>query len=297
MPLSVIGQFVLLASLWGSSFLFMSLGAVEFGPVATAGMRVGLAMVFLLPFLLRPAVRASLMASPRPILFVGLLNSALPFVFFGYAVLHIPTGLTGIINATAPLTGAFVAWLWLKESPGFWRSIGLATGFVGVSLLVLGKSGVDASGQVTSAFNASAFLAMAAGLGATLCYGIAASFTRKHLGHVHPQAMAVGSHIGASIALVVPTILFWPCVWPSQQAWAAIGAVALLSSAIAYVLFFKIMAQVGPSKALTVTFLVPVFALFYGAVFLDEVITAWMLMCGAVILMGTALSMGLVRKP
>lgn len=296
MPASIITQFILLAALWGSSFLFMSLGAAEFGPVATAGMRVGLATLFLLPFLLRAKVRASLMESTRPILFVGLLNSALPFIFFGYAVLHIPTGLTGIINATAPLTGALVAWIWLKESPGLWRSVGLSVGFIGVSLLVLGKSGVDASGQVTSSFNATALLAMAAGLCATLCYGLAASFTRKHLGHVHPQAMAVGSHIGASMALAIPTLVFWPSAWPSQQAWAAMGAVALLSSAIAYVLFFRIIAQVGASKALTVTFLVPVFALLYGAVFLGETVTLWMLMCGAVILLGTALSMGLIRK-
>jgi drug/metabolite transporter (DMT)-like permease len=132
---------------------------------------------------------------------------------------------------------------------------------------------------------------------ATLCYGIAASFTRRHLDGVKPLAITTGSQIGAALGLAVPMLWFWPSTPISGEAWAAIAAVALLGTALAYMIFFHVIDQVGPSKALTVTFLIPVFALVYGAVFLGEVITPWMVGCGAVILTGTALSTGLVSWP
>jgi drug/metabolite transporter (DMT)-like permease len=140
-------------------------------------------------------------------------------------------------------------------------------------------------------------LAMGACLLATLCYGIAASFTRRYLDGVKPLAITTGSQIGAALGLAVPTLWFWPSAPISGEAWGAIAAVALLGTALAYMIFFHVIGQVGPSKALTVTFLIPVFALFYGAVLLGEVITPWMVGCGAVILTGTALSTGLVSWP
>lgn len=296
MPASIASQFVLLGSLWGSSFLFMSVGVAEFGPVATAGMRVSLAALFLLPLFLQISVRHSFSQAPGRILFVGLINSGLPFIFFAFAVLHIPTSLTAIINATVPLTGAVVAWVWLKDAPGLTRSLGLGLGFVGVCLLVLGKSGVDASGHSRHGTDWLSMLAMLSALGATVCYGISASYTRRYLPSIHPRAMAAGSQLGAALGLAVPMAIWWPSVTPSLQAWGAMGAVALFSSALAYVLFFKIIAAIGPSRALTVTFLVPVFAVLYGTVLLDEVITLWMVGCGVIIVLGTALSMGVLGK-
>ena len=143
-------EFVLLAALWGSSFLFMRLGAAEFGIVPTAGLRVALAALFLLPVFLVKGVWADFRARARPILFVGLLNSGIPFALFAYAVLHITTGLSSILNATVPLTGALVAWLWLKDRPGGSRMLGLGVGFAGVTLLVIGKSGFSATGVAGS---------------------------------------------------------------------------------------------------------------------------------------------------
>jgi len=294
MPLTLIAEFVLLAALWGSSFLFMRLGAAEFGALPTAGLRVALAALFLLPVFLVKGVWADFRLRARPILFVGLLNSGIPFALFAYAVLHITTGLSSILNATVPLTGALVAWLWLKDRPGGSRMLGLLIGFVGVTLLVVGKSGFNASG-VAGASPTTTLLAMGACLLATTCYGVAASFTKRHLVGANPLATATGSQIGASLGLALPTLLLWPDTAPSLSAWAALAAVALLCTAIAYILFFHIIEKAGPSKALTVTFLVPVFALLYGVLFLGERITAWMLVCGVVIVCGTALSSGLLR--
>jgi drug/metabolite transporter (DMT)-like permease len=294
MPLSLIAEFVLLAALWGSSFLFMRLGAAEFGALPTAGLRVLLASLFLMPVFLVRGVWADFRQRARPILFVGLLNSGIPFALFAYAVLHITTGLSSILNATVPLTGALVAWLWLKDRPGGSRMLGLLIGFVGVTLLVLGKSGFNASG-VAGASPTTTVLAMGACLLATTCYGVAASFTKRYLIGAHPLATAAGSQIGASLGLALPTLWLWPDTSPSLNAWVAVAAVALLCTAIAYILFFHIIEKAGPSKALTVTFLVPVFALLYCVVFLGEHITPWMLVCGVVIVCGTALSSGLLR--
>lgn len=287
-------EFVLLAALWGSSFLFMRLGAAEFGALPTAGLRVALAALFLLPVFLVKGVWADFRLRAKPILFVGLLNSGIPFALFSFAVLHITTGLTSILNATVPLTGALVAWLWLKDRPSGSRMLGLLIGFVGVTLLVIGKSGSSAAG-VAGTSSSSTLLAMGACLLATTCYGLAASFTKRYLTGAHPLATATGSQIGAALGLALPTLWLWPEDSVSLGAWGALAAVALFCTSIAYILFFHIIEKAGPSKALTVTFLVPVFALVYGVLLLGESITPWMLVCGVVIVCGTALSTGLVR--
>jgi drug/metabolite transporter (DMT)-like permease len=289
----LLAEFFLLAALWGSSFLFMRLGAAELGALPTAGVRVALAALFLLPVFLVQGVWADFRQRARPILFVGLLNSGIPFALFAFAVMHISTGLTSILNATVPLSGALVAWLWLKDRPSGSRMLGLLIGFVGVALLVLGKSGLG--GVAAAGSMGTSLLAMGACLLATLCYGLAASFTKRYLTGAHPLATATGSQIGATLGLALPTLWLWPAQTVSATAWAAMAAVALLCTAIAYILFFRIIAQAGPSKALTVTFLVPVFALLYGALFLNETITPWMVVCGLVIVCGTALSTGLLR--
>jgi drug/metabolite transporter (DMT)-like permease len=294
---TLIAEFVLLAALWGASFLFMHLGAAEFGAVPTAGLRVALGTLFLLPVFLLPNVWPQFRRHARAILFVGLLNSALPFTLYAFAVLHIATGFSAILNATVPLSGALVAWLWLKDRPSGLRSLGLLIGFVGVALLVLGKSGFNPAIAPAAGSMGLALLAMGACLLATLCYGLAASFTKRHLGGIHPMATAAGSQIGASLVLMLPTLWFWPQQPVSDTAWWAVIALGLLCTAVAYVLFFRIIEAAGPAKALTVTFLVPVFALLYGVLFLSETITGWTLICGAVILVGTALSTGLIRWP
>jgi drug/metabolite transporter (DMT)-like permease len=294
---TLIAEFVLLAALWGASFLFMHLGAAEFGALPTAGLRVGFGALFLMPVFLLRGVWSQFRQRAGAILFVGLLNSALPFALYSFAVLHIATGLSAILNATVPLSGALVAWLWLKDRPGGLRALGLMIGFVGVALLVLGKSGVSPTIAPAADTMGLTLLAMGACLLATLCYGLAASFTKRHLSGVHPMATAAGSQIGASLALAVPTTWFWPTPAVSPTAWWAVLALGLLCTAVAYVLFFRIIETAGPAKALTVTFLVPVFALFYGVLFLSETITGWTLLCGAVILLGTGLSTGLIRRP
>ena len=283
-----LGEFVLLAALWGASFLFMRLGASEFGPLPTAGLRVALATLFLWPILLRQGQWPALRRHWRPILLAGVINSAIPFALFSWAVLHIATGLTSILNATVPLFGALVAWMWLGDRISRLRWLGLALGFVGVALLAW-RAPAGTGFQTEHAA-----WAIAASLVASSCYAIAASFARRYLTGLPPLATATGSQLGATLGLALPALWFWPAQMPGLRAWAAIVAIAVLCTGIAYILYFRLIAHAGPSRALAVTFLAPVFAVLYGAVFLHEAITPWMIGCGLVIVCGTMLSTGLV---
>jgi len=182
-------EFVLLGALWGASFLFMRLGAAEFGALPTAGMRVAIAALFLLPLLLLRGQWQALSKHWGKIFFLGMLNSGIPFALYAYALLSISTGLSSLLNATVPLFGALVAWLWLKDRPHGMKILGLLIGFVGVAMLAWGKASFkpDASGLVTG-------WAVLACLGACLCYGISASFTKRHLGGVPSLESATQPH-------------------------------------------------------------------------------------------------------
>lgn len=285
-------DFFLLAAIWGASFLFMRLAALELGALPMAALRVAVATLFLLPLLVAKGHWPALRQHWRPVFFVGLLNSAIPFALFGFAVVHISTGLSAILNATVPLFGALVAWVWLKDPPGLSRSVGLAIGFGGVVLL--------ASGQASFQPNASGVApvwAVLACLAATSCYALAASFTRKHLPTMPPLVAATGSQMGAMFALALPALWFRPDHMPSAPAWGALIALGVLCTGIAYVIYFRLIDRAGPSRALTVTFMIPVFAIVYGVLLLGEQVTSWMLLCGLVILAGTALSSGLLKLP
>ena len=281
-------EFFLLSGLWGASFLFMRLGASEFGPLPTAGLRVALATLFLWPILVQQGQWPQLRQHWRPVLLAGLINSAIPFALYAWAVLHISTGLASILNATVPLFGAIIAWLWLGERIGRLRSFGLALGFLGVALLAWRAPG-GAGGQSDLAF-----WAVAACLGATTCYALAASYARRYLVGIPPLATATGSQLGAALFLAIPTAIAWPAQMPGLRAWLAIAAISVLCTGIAYILYFRLIANAGPSRALAVTFLAPVFAVLYGVVFLSETVTLWMAGCALVIVLGTLLSTGLI---
>ncbi|WP_408597921.1 DMT family transporter [Limnohabitans sp.] len=281
-------DFVLLALLWGSSFLFMREGAVAFGPVTTAWVRVLLAALMLTPVVIWRGEVGMLRQHWRHTWVVGVLSSGLPFVLYAYALLHISTGMSSILNATTPLFGALIAWFWLGERLNSARALGLALGFGGVLLLVSdvpGGMGFRSGGTG---------LAVLACLGATTCYGLAGSFIQRYLKGVSPMVVASGSLWGASVFLALPALWLWPEQAPSAHAWLALGAAGLLCTALAYWLYFRLISRTGPARALTVTYLIPVFANVIGIVLLDEVITHWMLLGGLVVIMGTALASGLV---
>jgi len=283
-------EFILLGAIWGSSFLFTLLGAAEFGALPAAGLRVSVAALFLLPLLLAKGLGTKLAQHWKKIFFLGMLNSGIPFALYAYALLSISTGLSSLINATVPLFGAIVAWLWLKDRPHGLKIMGMCIGFVGVAMLAWGKASFkpDANGVVTG-------WAIVACLVACLCYGISASFTRRYLVGVHSLVIATGSQIGAALGLFLPTLWLWPASTPSTRAWLGLLAAGVLCTGVAYVLFFRLIEKLGAAGSLSVTFVIPVFAVIYGVIFLNESLTSWMMLCGAIIVLGTALSVGLIK--
>ncbi len=281
-------EFVALAAMWGASFMLMRLGAAEFGIMATAGGRVTIGAALLLPMLWFSGHWHALRNNAARILFIGLLNSALPFVMFAYAVMHISTGLSAILNATAPLFGALIAYFWLKDHLTPARILGLLIGFSGVALLAADKASFKPGGTGW---------AIVACLVATFCYGYSACFTKRYLSGIHPLAIAAGSQFGATLGLAVPMVWWWPAQNPGWTPWLSLLVLGVLCSGVAYILYFRLIEQLGPARAITVTFLVPVFAVLYGTTLLNEELTPWMLGCGAIVVLGTALSSGVLRLP
>ena len=293
MPFASIVDFVALAAIWGASFLFMRLAVGDFGVVGTAAVRVAIATALLAPIMLAKGHGAVFRRHWWKVCLVGILNSALPFMLFAFALLSITTGLSAILNATVPLFGALVAWVWLKDRPSGSRVLGLLVGFTGVAALAWDKASFrpDAATGIAPAW------AVLACLVATVCYAIAASATKRFLSGLPPLVTATGSQLGATLVLALPAFFLRPAHMPGTQAWLALLVLGVLCTGVAYILYFRLIEQAGPSRALAVTFAIPVFAIFYGALFLGEQVTAWMLMWGTVVLFGTALSTGLLKIP
>jgi len=277
-----------LAALWGASFLFMRLGAAEFGPAPLAALRVIGATLCLLPLLRARGQWPALRAHWRPIFVVGITNSALPFLCYSYAALSITAGLSSIFNAATPLFGAAIAWWWLKDRLTPSRLLGLTIGFAGVLWLAWDKASFKPGGSGW---------AVVACLAATFLYGLSASFTKRHLAGVAPLAVASGSQLAAALALAVPAWWWWPAASPSATAWAAAAALAVLCTALAYVMFFRLIAHIGPANTIAVTFLIPMFAVLWGWMLLSERVTPAMALGGVGILLGTGLATGMVRWP
>ena len=285
-------ELLLLAALWGASFLFMRLGAAEFGPVALSALRVGGATLVLLPLLAWTGQSAALRNHWRAIAVVGVVNSALPFVLFSIAALAINAGLSSIFNATAPLWGALIAWGWLGDRLTRMRVAGLGLGFAGVLWLAWDKASFRPGEH-----GVSAMVAIVACLAATLCYGFAANYAKRRLADVPPLAVATGSQLAATLVLLLPAWWLWPAATPSSIAWSSVVGLALLCTALAYLLYFRLIAKLGAARAISVAFLLPLFGVLWGALFLGEAVTPAMGIGCAVILLGTAMTTGVLRWP
>ena len=240
----------------------------QFGALPLAALRVAGAALLLLALLAARSGLGGLLAHWRPIAVIGITNSALPFLGFSLAAMSIPAGLSSILNATSPMFGALIAMAWLREPSNGSRVAGLGIGFVGVVLLAS-----DAQGVAVAAGGPGTALAIGLCLAASLLYGFSACFARRYLVGVEPLAVATGSQVSATLALALPAVWAWPAATPSGTAWLAVLALALFCTGIAYVLYFRLIARIGPARAMAVAFLVPAFAMLWAGVFLGEAVT------------------------
>lgn len=280
-----ITRLLVLAAIWGSSFMFMRMLAPVFGPVWTADFRVLIAGIALLLYYRIIGLKLDWRKDGKDYLIIGIGNSALPFCLFSFAALHIPAGYSAILNATAPLWGALCAALWLGEPITRTTVLGLAMGIAGVATIT-GAGAVDLTPTV--------LLAVLACLGAACCYALTGTYIKRKTRDLKPLAIAGASQLAGGLVLA----LALPVTAPT----AAIGwhdamlmlAFSLSCSAIAYVLYYRLMTDLGPTKALTVTFIVPLFGMLWGSLLLDEPITQRMIL-GFLLVIGSV--MLILRKP
>jgi drug/metabolite transporter (DMT)-like permease len=273
----------LLGAIWGASFLFMRIAVPEFGPVALAGVRIAIAAVFLLGLLAWSGGIRSLLDKALPMTVLGAMNSALPFTLFGYATLYITAGAAAVLNASTPLFAALVAYFWLRDKLSPLAIAGLLVGFGGVAILVWDR---------ISFGNGSSIWAPLAGLAGGLSYGIAANYAKQRLQDVAPLANATGSLVAAALLLLPLAVIYWPSVTPGLLSWLSAIVLGIACTALAYILYFRLISRIGPARTVTVTYLVPLFGMLWGLIFLGERITVSMVLACAVILSGTALATG-----
>lgn len=219
-------ELLLLAIIWGASFLFMRVAAPEFGAIALVQIRVAVAALFLLGVLFFRGGSRKLLSEAMPLTVVGATSSALPFTLFAYATLSITAGTAAVLNATAPLFAAVVAYVWLRDKLAPARIAGLVVGFGGVLVLVWDKIAINDGGTA---------LALVAGLAASLSYGFAVNYTKTRLHAVDPIVNAAGSQVTSTLLLLPLCIAYWPAVSPSLASWLAVIALGVVCTAIAYI--------------------------------------------------------------
>lgn len=278
-------RLIALAAIWGSSFLFMRIAAPVLGPAVLIEYRVGFAALFLAVVGVILKKRLDLRAHWKHYLILGFINSALPFLLFAFAARTLTASVLSVLNATAPMWGALVGAVWSRQSIGRRQMLGLVLGTCGVALLV-GFDDVSA--------RPGAPLAIAAVLLAAFCYSVASTYAKsaKSAQTVEPFANAHGSMWAAAL-LVLPALPFFPA--PAAATPGIMGAalaLGILCSGIAYIMYFKLIQDVGATSALTVTFLSPLFGILWGVLFLSEHV-GWHTLAGAaVVIAGTVLVTG-----
>jgi drug/metabolite transporter (DMT)-like permease len=279
-------ELLVLAAVWGGSFICMRIAAPEFGPSALMFLRVGLAALVVLPMaVMRGRDLMLLLRHWRPMLLVGAFNMALPFFFYAYAGKTLSAGFLAVANASTPIWTAIVAWLWLKDRLSPMRILGLFVSMAGILVLVWDKLHFGSGGTG---------LAVLASIAAPMMYGVGTNATKRYLTGMDALVTTSGNMAAATLILLPLAIWNWPEQPVSVASWTATLVLALVCTGAAYVLFFRLVATVGPTGATSVTFLVPVFGMVWGLLLLDEPITARVLLGAGIILAGTALAMGLI---
>ena len=274
---SDIARLLVLAGLWGGSFVFIRVAVLEVPPLWLAFARVALAFVALLVVGAAQRSVPSFRSHWRDYFVIGAVNSALPFALYAFAEQYVNASTAAILNATSPFFSALVAAVWLKEPLTLRQLAGMALGFGGVVWLV-GWHSAGTSGAVV--------VALVACLAAALCYGIGGVYTKVRMSGVPSPAIALHSQLAAAAVLAAPAAVT-PMSTPSALVIANVLALAIASTAYAYRLYFRLIANVGPTRALTVTFLIPLFGVLWGVMFLGEPLSSGMILGGLLILAGT----------
>lgn len=273
-------RLVALAAIWGASFIFIRVTAPVLGPVWTTEGRVLIGGLALLGWLRLTGFDPQWRRHLRFYAAIGVVNSAVPFTLYGYAGLHLPASLMAILNATAPMFGLLLGAMFTGERVSAARIAGLALGAAGVAL-VARPADAGASPEY--------LWAVAACLCASFAYGVTGVLMKKYAAGVPSRGIAVGAQLCAAAALLPLLPFSAPAAAPGPLVIANLLGLAILASGVAFILYFRLMMDVGATRALTVTFLIPLFGMLWGALFLGETLAPAGLAGAALIVAGTAL--------
>lgn len=282
-----------LGALWGGSFALVALAVPHLGPITLIASRLGLAALFLTIVAVFLRRRLNARRDAGHFLLIGTLNSALPFLLFAYAALTLPASLLALFNALAPTFSAVLAALWLRTPIARSVMLGLALGFAGVATLsaeaILDARVVGDGPRILTA--------LAAALAAPFLYGVVGVYLKARTIQTGSFDNALGAMVAASLVVAPLAIATPPMAMPPPAVWLAAGALGVLCTGAAYLLNFRLIADIGPTRAMTVTYLIPLSGALWAILLLDEHIRPGLLVGGPLILAGTALATGLMRLP
>ena len=286
MKLADILLLILLAAIWGSSFIFMRATAEVFGPIALITVRIVIAGLCLVFFLLAKECKQEFIENWRTLAWLGIISSAIPFCFLAYASISLTAGTVSILNAMTPIFTAWIAHIWLKDKMSKLQFLGLAISIFGLTILVWDKV----------SWELKTWFPILAGVMAALLYGIASNGMKKYLSGVSTMTKTAGSLFFAALFMLALLPFFLPDFTAiSSIQWLYAIILGVVCTAFAYYIFFRLINNIGPARSASVTFLIPIFSFLFGYLLLGEVVTIRMWGAIAIILFGMTLVLKIIN--
>ena len=276
-------ELLILSAIWGSSFLFLRIASPEFGPIFLIEMRVASGLIVLLPICLLLGKIQELKENWKMIFILSLSNMTIPFCLFAYSALNMGAGILSIINATVPFFTAIIAFLVYQQRMTRYGLIGLMVGFMGVAVLVFDPS--ESSGVTND-------LAIPSALFACVLYGVALNIVSHKLQGVSGISITTGALFFSTIVLIPFAVIERPEVMPQGSVWFSVLALGVVCTGFGYILFYRLIARIGSQQAIMTTYLIPIFSILWGNLFLAESITLFMIFGGMLVLMGVGMTTG-----
>ena len=263
---------ILLGAVWGSAFMFIKISADDFGPILLVNLRLLLAGALFLPFLLQKKYLAYFKSHFSGILILGIFSNAFPFTMFSYASLGATSNMLGILNGTTAFMTMVVAYFWLKESITPKQIFGIILGFLGILVLVN-----PANGSAT--LSASGFALVGA-----MSYSFSGVYIQKYQLNANKFVLIGWAMLFGGLFLIPLSFFNLPDQMPDNNAIAALLWLGIVSTGIAYLGYIRLIEQIGAVRTSTVTYLLPVFSIIWGSIFLQEKIT-WIIFGGFIFVM------------
>lgn len=286
MKFRYLATLVVLAAIWGSAFMFARLTVGSFGVLPLSAVRSVVASLTLVPIMLWYGQWKAFLANWKHFIVLGLISTALPFSLITVSTQYSTAGFASILNSLTPIMSAAIAWLWLKETLSLPAVTGIGLSFLGVLVMITDTQSISAE---------FIFLPVLAGLGAAFFYALTGNYSRKFVKGIPPITQATGCQVFSALFLIPPGIMAWPDQAIPLEAWGFACLMGVLCTGVAFILYFYLLSNIGVARTVIVTYMIPVFGMLWGFLFLSEIITMSMTAGALLILTGIALTTGLIK--